>query len=124
MPIAKPSDAPAYFMKAFDAADRQALLNYYSPDAVLSLPGGQQHTGHPAIAQALETFLALKGTMSMEPIYLLENGDTVLLRAKWRLEGKGPDNSPIIMEGSNIEVLQRQPDGNWQCTIDAPFGGN
>jgi len=124
MPIQHPSQASSYFTTAFNAADRTALLAYYTPDAKLSLPGGQEHTGPAAIGQAMEGFLALKGIMQIEPLYLIEQGDTCLLRGKWRLEGKGPDGSPVVMEGSNIEVLRQQPDGTWKCSIDAPFGGN
>ena len=124
MAIHHPSQAATYFTTAFNTGDRAALLAYYTADAKLSLPGGQIHIGQSAIGQALEGFLALKGTMQLEPLYILEHGDTTLLRGSWRLEGKGPDGSPVVMEGSNIEVLRRQADGTWKCSIDAPFGGD
>ena len=124
MSIPSPAQANAHFGRIFNAADRQAILAYYAADVKLILPPDQQVVGRQAVGQALEGFLALQGTMTFEPLLAIENGDTALVRSKWKLTGTGTDGKPVIMEGSNLEVLRKKADGTWECVIDAPFGGN
>ena len=35
---------------------------------------------------------------------------------------RDPDGNEIPMQGKGTEVLRRQPDGNWRCVIDNPWG--
>ncbi|MEZ0265072.1 MAG: nuclear transport factor 2 family protein [Phycisphaerae bacterium] len=125
MPIRTPAESHAAFLRAFNAGDAAAVLAYYAPDARVDFPDGRTAVGPEQIAAAMAPFLALKGTMTMDTLYAVEHADTALTRGKWRVTGTSPtDGSPVVMEGSNVEVLRRQPDGTWLCAIDLPFGGN
>ena len=73
----------------------------------------------------MQGFLALKGTLTLETIYVTQLEDIALMRGKWHLKnGTGSDGQPVEMEGNSIEVLRRQPDGRWFYIIDYPFGAD
>ena len=114
-------DFHAAFTQAYNNADRAALLAFYTPDALFMAQPGQPATG-PALAAALDGFLALKGTLQMRTLYLVEAGDVALASAHWTLHGIAPDGNPVTLEGKSIEVLRRQTDGSWLYAIDHPFG--
>jgi len=83
---------------------------------------GQVIVGREAIGGVLQSFLALRGTMKMYTVDVIEAGDVALLRAHWRLAGTGPDGKPLEIQGHSVEVIWRQSDGNWLFVIDHPFG--
>lgn len=125
MSIRRLQDWHPQFTAAFNAGARAAILAMYDPAAKFIPAPGQEASGHDAIGQVLDQFLALGGTMHMTTTYLVEAGDTAVARSHWRLtDGKGPDGQPVSMEGHSIEVLCRQADGTWHVLIDSPFGAS
>ena len=110
------------FVEVFNAADLPALLALYEATATFVPEPGQLASGIDAVRGALQQYLALKGTLTMETTYLVESGDLALLRGKWQLQGTGPDGKPVEMRGNSIEILRRQSDGSWRFVIDHPFG--
>jgi len=119
----QPSQMHAAFEAAFNALDADALIATYTPDATLIPTPGTTAVGHAAIRAALTQFLALKGTMRIRTVFVIESGDTALARGQWTLDGTGPDGKPVHLESSNVEVMRRQPDGSWLVAIDNPYGG-
>ncbi len=121
----KPVEAHELFEKAFNAADLDALVALYEPNAVLvSGPDQKQHAGHAAIRAALEGFLAMKGKMQLQTRHAVQSGDLALLRCDWRIASTGPDGKPMEMTGSTAEVVRRQSDGSWRYVLDHPFGAS
>jgi uncharacterized protein (TIGR02246 family) len=124
MAVRKPEEMHARFAEAFNASDASALLALYEPNAAFVAQPGHTTTGIEAVRGALQQYLALKGTIKMETTYVVESGDTALLRGKWLLQGTGPDGKPVELSGNSIEILRRQSDGNWRFVIDNPFGAD
>ena len=124
MAVRTPEEMHARFAEAFNAADSSALLALYEPNAAFVAQPGQTIAGIEAVRGALQQYLALKGTIKMETTYVVESGDTALLRGKWLLQGTGPDGKPVELRGNNVEVLRRQNDGTWRFVIDNPFGAD
>jgi ketosteroid isomerase-like protein len=121
MALRNPKDYHSAFVEAFNRQDINGILALYESDAVL-VPGAGPVRGRAEMHTALSQLLALKGTMRLETVYLLEAGDLALSRGKWTLDGTDPSGKPVHMESSSIEVLRKQPDGNWLVVIDHPFG--
>jgi uncharacterized protein (TIGR02246 family) len=119
----RPEDTHQSFARSFNDADLDSLMALYTPDAALVPQPGQVVTGHAAIREALQQFLALKGRMKIETTYVVEAGDIALLRSQWHLDGTGPDGKPVAMSAKSNEVVRRQPDGRWLIAIDHPYGG-
>jgi uncharacterized protein (TIGR02246 family) len=122
MVITKPQDTHRVFTEAFNAGDLPALLALYEREARLVSQSGECIVGREAIGAVLEQFLALRGTMKMDTIDVIEAADVALLRAHWRLAGTGPDGKPLEIQGNSVEVIRRQSDENWLFVIDHPFG--
>ncbi|HQU50596.1 MAG TPA: SgcJ/EcaC family oxidoreductase [Casimicrobiaceae bacterium] len=117
-----PEDLHPLFARHFAAADMAGLLSLYEPDAVLLPQPGAVARGHAAIRDALNAFLAMKGTFAIASSKTVHAGDIALAYVKWTLDAKGPDGAPIHLEGETSDVLRRQADGRWLIVIDSPFG--
>jgi len=110
------------FSEYFNAGTIDLLLTLYTDDAVLVPAAGQEARGKPAIREALNGFLALKGSFQIERPSVIGSGDTALVMVKWTLKGTSPEGSPVEMAGQTSDVVKRQPEGNWLIVIDNPFG--
>lgn len=124
MAISKPEDAHRLFAEAFNAGDMESLMALYAPDARLVPQPGQVVTGHAAIREALQGFLALQGQIRMETTYVVQAGDVALLRSQWNLTGKGADGQSLALGGKSTEVLRQQSGGTWLFAIDHPYGAD
>jgi uncharacterized protein (TIGR02246 family) len=120
--LTRPEDTHQAFERSFNDGDVEGLMALYMPDATLVPQPGQTVSGHAAIREALQGFLALKGKIEMETTYVVESGDVALLRSSWRLTGTGADGQPLAMAAKSNEVVRRQPDGRWLIAIDHPYG--
>lgn len=119
-----PEDIHKLFNAAFNAGNLEALMALYEPDAQLVPQPGQVTTGHEAIRQALQQFLALKGTMQITTRYVIHGDAIALLSGQWHLKGSGPDGKHVEMGGKSVEVARRQSTGEWLLVIDHPFGAD
>ena len=120
----KPEDMHKLFSAAFNSGNLEALMALYAPDAQLVPQPGQVITGHEAIRQALQQFLALKGAMQITTRYVIRGDAIALLSGQWHLKGSGPDGKSIEMGGKSAEVARRQSTGEWLFAIDHPFGAD
>lgn len=122
MAVTQPQEMYPRFVEAFNGGDAAALLALFEPTATFVPAPGQTAIGSAAIGAALQQFLALKGTIKLEPVYMVESGDTALIRGRWQVSGTAADGKPVELRGNSIEVLRRQSDGSWRFIIDSPFG--
>jgi uncharacterized protein (TIGR02246 family) len=122
MRASTPEDLHRVFVHAFNAGDIESVMALYEAEASLVPQPGLIVRGHGAIRQALQQFLALKGTIEMETTFVIKTGDVALLRGQWKLKGTGPDGKPVEMNGRSVEVARRRSDGTWLLAIDHPFG--
>ncbi|GMU72718.1 MAG: hypothetical protein AMXMBFR42_21740 [Burkholderiales bacterium] len=122
MAARKPEDVHALFGRHFAAGDMDALLSLYEPTAILVPQPGKVARGPSAIRESLSAFLAMKGTFRFESIRTLQADDIAVVFARWTLDAKAPDGSPIHLAGETSDVIRRQPDGCWLLAIDSPFG--
>lgn len=120
----KPEDIHKLFTAAFNSGNLEALMALYEPDAQLVQQPGQVTTGHEAIRQALQQFLALKGAMQITTRYVIRGDAIALLSGQWHLKGSGPDGKSVEMGGKSVEVARRQSTGEWLLVIDHPFGAD
>jgi uncharacterized protein (TIGR02246 family) len=122
MAISKSQDTHRVFTETFNRGDLPALQALYEREARVVTQSGQVMVGREAIGAVLQQFLALRGTIKMDTVDVIEAGEVALLRAHWRLAGTGPDGKPLEIQGHSVEVVRRQSDGNWLFVIDHPFG--
>jgi uncharacterized protein (TIGR02246 family) len=124
MGVNNPDDFHRAFATAFNSGNVEAVLALYEPEAGLVPQPGTVAQGHAAIRQALQQFLAVRGTMRIETVYVMKQGGLALTRGQWHLSGKDAQGHPIEMSGKSIEVARQQPTGEWLLAIDHPFGAD
>ena len=98
------------------------LVALYEAEAVLVGQDGSPARGTNAIRDALAQFIAMKPKIRMNVVKTVRPGGSVaVLYNDWSLAATGPDGTPIQLAGKAIEVVRRQPDGNWLFVVDDPF---
>jgi uncharacterized protein (TIGR02246 family) len=110
------------FERLLNAADLDALVSLYEPNAALMPMPGNVVVGAAAIREALAGFLAMKPTIRIAGRLVAQTGDLALLASDWTLDATGSDGKPVTMTGSGVEVARRQPQGHWLFAMDMPFG--
>jgi uncharacterized protein (TIGR02246 family) len=122
MPATTPEQIHRLFEAAFNAADLDALMELYEPDAALiAQPGSVAHGSEQARA-ALQGFLALKGRITLDTKLVVTVGDLAYLANRWSLTGTDPDGNPVVLGATTAEVARRQADGGWRYVIDNAWG--
>ena len=125
MPARSPEEIHPLFGQAFSAGDLDGLMALYEPTAKLfPQPDHSPVTGAAAIREALQGFLALKPTFTLETMTAVQAGDIALLRSRWKLSGKAPDGTQVEMAHRGVEIARRQANGSWLLVIDHPFGAD
>jgi len=124
MPAQTPEDVHPIFAKLFSAGDLDGLMALYEPGAQLIAQPGAPPVSGSAIRGALQGFLALKPSISIQTTMVVKMQDVALLRSHWTLSGTGPDGRRVDMSHRAIEVVRRHTDGTWRFVIDDPFGGD
>jgi len=123
MPAYTPEEVPLLFAEGLSTGDLEALMTLYETEAIfLAQPGEAPVKGTEDIRAALQGFLAIRPTFTLQVRQIFETGDLALSFANWTLTGTGPDSEPIELSGQTSDVLRRQPDGTWRFVIDNPFG--
>jgi ketosteroid isomerase-like protein len=56
--------------------------------------------------------------------HITRAGDFALVRSQWRITGTGNDGKPIELHHHGMEVMRRQPNGEWRFFIDHPYGAD
>jgi len=115
--VSAPAEMPAAFATAFNSGKVEDLLALYREDAVF-LPDGVNALTGPAIREALQGFLALKGPIDMRLVRVVEGPSTAVVIADWTL----PTPDGKVMSGRTSDVVTRSEDGSWRYCVDAPFG--
>ena len=122
MEAKSPETIDTLFSEALNRGDIDALVALYEPNASLMPSPGKVVTGTAAIREALSGFLDAKPHMALTARTLAQSGDIALVSANWQLSVTGPDGKPAQMSGQSVEVVKRQPNGEWRFAIDFPFG--
>lgn len=121
MPARSPEEVDALFERGINAGDAAAVAALYAEDAVLIPQPGQIAVGREAIEEALRPITAAGTKITMNVLNTITAGDTAILYNDWVGKVTPPDGNDIEFAGKAIEVVRRQPDGNWLFAIDDPY---
>ena len=119
-----PEQCDELIVTALNACDVEAALELYEPNASL-IPGPDEIAiGKDAIRRVISEFVALKPSLKLEVISVTRSNDVALLKSQWQLNGTDPEGNPVELTGNGVEVVCRQPDGQWLFVIDSPYGAD
>lgn len=117
-----PKMAHELWVTAFNEKNIDQLCALYAENAIVHNGDEAPSVGPKAICEGLKGFLKGADKVAIETAYELRSDDLTLLRSIWQLDGKDEDGNPTKMNGSGIEVVQRQADGSWLYVLDHPMG--
>jgi uncharacterized protein (TIGR02246 family) len=117
-----PAEIDAIFERELNAGNLEGLVALYEPSATFAVEPGKNVAGTDAIREALDGFLKLKPTITLQPRVLGDTGDLAMVSSRWDLKGTGPDGNALTLSGDSLEVVRKQPDGTWKFIIDSPWG--
>ncbi len=124
MPAHKPEECNLLLFKAHESGDLEAIVALYEPNAVFVVSPDKVVTGHAAIREVLQGFIAAKATGNLDAVTAVPSADgsVAFTSAKGSSTSPGPDGKPVTTPFHSIEVVRKQPDGTWRIIIDDPSG--
>jgi ketosteroid isomerase-like protein len=75
MMVRKPEDMAQAFAEAFNSGNIESVLEFYETNAVMAPERAKLAQGTAALRDALNTFLAVGGKMTMKSRYCIQTGD-------------------------------------------------
>ena len=108
------------YEKAVANTDIAAVIEQYSPDALLLAPNAPLARGKGEIQAILQGFLdAGANGLELKTIDLDDHGDIVVEIGAYTLQLAPPDGDPITDVGKYLQVFKRQSDGSFRIAYDA-----
>jgi len=107
------------FSKAVSNQDLDAVMELYTPDAMLLPPDHPMVQGNDGIRAFFQTMLdmGVRG-VDLESVAVEGAGDLATDIGRYRLTISPPGADSFIDEGKYIVVLKRQPDGTLRIAYD------
>ncbi len=122
MELPGPLDVVSQLVTAMNACDLESALTLFESGASFVMKPGVVVTGTAGIRQALEGFMALKPTLTIEAQQLVQAGDVAQYCARWSIQGVDPTGTAVRLGGRSSSILRRQSDGRWLFLVDNPWG--
>jgi len=113
-----PEDCDRLFAEHLNAGDAVALAALYEAHATLVLD--VEYTGHAAIREALQAFLAMQPKVRMHVTKVVRVDDIAVLYNDWTMTLLDANGMPTEDRGAAIEIVRRQSDGSWRYILDDP----
>lgn len=120
--MSNPLDAITRLVTAMNAQDLESAITLFEPGASFVVRPGIVVKGTSAIRQALEGFMALKPSLTIEAQQVVEAGEVAQYCARWNLRGIDPTGTVVQLSGRSSSILRRQPNGAWLFLLDNPWG--
>jgi ketosteroid isomerase-like protein len=120
--MSSPQNVITQLVTAINARDLESALALFESSAAFVMKPGVVVSGTAGVRQALESFMALKPTLTIEAQQLVEAGDVAQYCARWSIKGTDPSGRPVQLSGRSSSILRRQPSGAWLFLVDNPWG--
>ena len=112
------ADCVAEYLKQ---GNLEGVVSLFHPQVQMFFPATEPpKVGKDAVREVFAPFCAMKPTLISNVISEVINGDTALLKAKWRIED---DDKNVLSEGESVEVAKKLENSDgWVYFIDCPNG--
>ena len=116
----KPEDWPRLFEQHFNAGNLDAVMALYETDARFVSGSGETLVGRDAIRKVLGAMIDAKTQLHSRVVRAVTVGDIAQLYTDF--EGTTADNrrKTVPVHNKAIEVLRRQPEGDWKLIMGDP----
>jgi uncharacterized protein (TIGR02246 family) len=124
MSARKPEECDLLLLKALEQGDLDAAVALYEPNANFVVSTDQVVSGHAAIREVMQGFIAAKATFNIDAVTAVPSADgsVAVTRVKGSSTSPGPDGKPVTTPLHSVEVVRKQSDGTWLFIVDDPSG--
>lgn len=101
--------------------DVEAILSYWTDDAVVLPPGQPTIRGKAALRDYVSASLRIPGfsiNWKSTEATLSADGSLAYLSGENRVTMQGPDGSSMTIVGRAVTVWRKERDGQWRCAVD------
>ena len=116
----KPEDWPRLFEQHFNAYDLDAVMALYEPEARFVTQSGDTLIGRDAIRNVLHAMIDAKTELRSRVVRAVTVGNVAQLYTDFEGTTVDSSNKKVPVHNKAIEVLRRQPDGDWKLIIGDP----
>jgi ketosteroid isomerase-like protein len=106
---------------ASEGRDVEAILSYWTDDAVVLPPGLPAVIGKTALREYIQGSLQIPGfniTWSSTEVAFSPDGNLAYMLSDNSVTMNGADGKPAATAGRAVTVWRREPDGLWRCAVD------
>jgi ketosteroid isomerase-like protein len=99
----------------------EAILSYWTDDAVVLPPGLPAVMGKAALREYLSGSLKIPGfsiTWSSTDVAFSPDGNLAYMFSENSVTMNGADGKPATTTGRAVTIWRRDPDGEWRCAVD------
>lgn len=106
---------------ASEGRDVEAILSYWTDDAVVFVPGLPPVSGKEALRKYVLNSLNIPGfNMSWKStdVQVSADGSLAYMFGQNKVTMNGPDGAPVTSEGRAVTIWRFEADGEWRCAVD------
>src|SRR5262245_43561042 len=106
---------------AAEGRDLEAILSYWTDDAVIFAPGLPPVVGKDALREYVTGSLDIPGfkiTWASTEVQVSQDGSLAYMVGRNAVTMNGPDGAPFTLEGRAVTIWRRDSDGEWRCCLD------
>jgi uncharacterized protein (TIGR02246 family) len=116
----KPEDWPRVFERHFNAGDLDAVMALYEPEARFVGRSGDTLAGRDAIRKVLAGMIEAKTQFQSRVVRASTVGDIAQLYTDFEGTMIDASGKTVPVRNKAIEVLRRQPAGDWKLIMGDP----
>jgi ketosteroid isomerase-like protein len=114
----RPSEAAELVSLAVSDGDLDAAVAQYEPAAPL-LPWADDRPVSRTVAETMAAIMGLRLPLDTRLVAALPAAGLTMLVCERRINGVGPDGTPVSLHGVGCTVVRPQLDGSWRIAADA-----
>jgi len=106
---------------ALEGRDVDAILSYWTDDAVVFAPGFQPIIGKVALRGYVENSFRIPGfqiSWKSSEVHFSPDLRLAYMFSENAVTMNQPDGTPLTTKGRGITIWRRESDGQWRCTVD------
>jgi ketosteroid isomerase-like protein len=106
---------------ASDGRDLEAILSYWTDDAVVLPPGLAAVIGKTALREYVQGSQQIPGfriNWSSSEVAFSPDGNLAYMFSENSMTMNGADGRPATTAGRAVTIWRREPDGEWRCAVD------
>lgn len=114
-------DADAAWSKTAEAKNLDAMIAYYTDDAISMPPNEPLASGREAVRKAMGAMFALPGfslKWQAAKVEVARSADIGYSQGTYEFGMTDPKGKPIMDHGKYLTIWKKQPDGTWKVAVD------